>query len=361
MSSAAEFRGHLWSSAGVLGAASRWPGPDQSLDALVAETVQAALLSANIKLDDVDTVVALGNEQVDGGISPLLMAEAAGGLGRSYLFVTGASGDALHSALAFLGAGMAQTVLLVGWSQSTKPGVDDLSTLSTDPLFHQPLGLGLVELAAMHFARLEFDGLVDAREVRGYAEEMKRRRGRDRSLNGARIVRWSGRGSIPFNDGRKKPVGPDRIDRATALVLAAEQRSATVRITDVAKADRSLVPDEIDPRVWLDDVLRQIEPNVSTVTDCAIIEVSAPSAYCEWRALGALGLGGTWSAREGFNRFGGGLAAYNGTADGLARLESAFRGLLEPLGVARSGLVIEMSGPLGQSVTAVRLAAGPPP
>lgn len=332
----------------------RVASPGQSLESLVATTVRAVLESASLKPDAIDAVVALGNEQVDGGISPLLMAEAACGLGRSYLFVTGSSGDALHSGLSLVRSRMASIALVVGWSQSTRLSFDDVAAISTDPLFHQPLGLGAAGLAAMHSAQLAWDRLIDLRELGRYAETMRARRRSDRSLQGARIVR-SGASSTAAGR-RRRHAGPDRVDRATAILLSPS--GSSTRISGFATTRRDLVPADDDPAVWLGETLRLLDDGGSKpIARGTVVEIGSPAPHAEFRALHALGLGDEWATRPGFNRHGGGFAAYGGAADGLARVASVFEAV-EPNGAGRSeGIAIEMSGPLGQSISAIRLVA----
>lgn len=314
----------------LLGAKSASPSGNQSLESLIATAVHGMLKEASVDLAQIDTVVATGNEQIDGGISPLIMSEATGSLGHSYLFVTGGAGEVMKSALALLESGMARTVIVVGWAQMTKDAVDDLAPYSTDPLFHFPMGLDLRHLVQMHIDRLVAGGIGEA-EAERYATAMKAR-----ATFPARLP--------------DHPWMPNRVDRATALLLSRDL-AAPVRLTGFVRMVRPLVPevDDLDPRRWVRDA-------VASPRDDEIVQITAPNAYCELAALEALGHSGRWQGLAGYNRDGGGLAAWSGAVDGLARIQAAWTGLKDRQ--ASQALVLEMTGPLGQSVSATQLARG---
>jgi hypothetical protein len=345
------------------GACSRHPDHGESLEALIARTVRDLLNDSGARLGEVDAVVALGNEQVDGGISTLLLSEAAGSFGRSYLLVSGSSGAAVDAAVSLIRSGAARSVLVVGWGQMTKRCVDDLSPISSDPLFHQPLGVGARELSDLHIGQLVADGQVDAREASRYATTMKGRRRRSFSLSRTRIVRGRNAGSTIAHGGPRRHE-PDRVDRATALLFRAsgagpapEQRTARIVLTDLVRGGSGAGWTGFDPRQWRNRLPDELQRKARSAH---FVELAAPNAHVELAVLSGLGMRASWEERAGLNREGGGLAGSSGASDGLARIERVFAGLDAATRRSAHGIVIELSGALGQSVSLFRFAREAP-
>ena len=347
----------------LLGSWSSYSRRRKSLDALIQDAVSGVLRDADIALDMVDCVITVSSDTVDGALAPLLRSEAAGAPGHDYLHVTGASASAIHAAMTLIKSNLAGIVLVVGWGEWTKKVVDEVPELETDPVFHRALGIGSLQLAAMQTNWLIEHGLVSREGAIAYANAMRARRYESDELHKARTRRLlAPREATPT--GICRELMPDGIDRATALLLcAAESKgkgpSPGLRIESIATCFRPLWPrqEDLDPAVWVSALLEQGRLREEDLAGLAI-ELSSTNAVIGLRGLSALGAAGDWSRNSLLNRYGGSLAAYNGAADGLARMDllaRSGRGRVngQP---PRGGLVIELAGPLGQAAASVHLA-----
>ena len=336
----------------------------KNLDALIHDAVSGALRHAGTDLEAVDCVVTVSSDTVDGAIAPLLRSAAAGAVGRDYLHVTGASASAVHAALTLIQSGLAGTVLVVGWGEWTKTVVDAIPDLETDPAFQRSLGIGSLQLAAMQISWLIHRGLVTRDTAIAYADAMRSRKPGWGELQTCRTRRLAAPHAATSH-GLCRELMPDGVDRATALLLSSTRQtgfSPGLRIDALATCFRPLWPrqEDLDPAVWASEVIERCRLGPDDLARMAI-EVSSTNAVIGLRALGALGAAGDWSGNSLLNRFGGGLAAYNGAADGLARID-----LLARLPVCEAGgqvpsncLVLELAGPIGQATAAIHLVWEP--
>ena len=348
----------------ILGSWSSYSRRRKNLDALIHDAVSGVLRHAGTDLNAVDCVVTVSSDTVDGAIAPLLRSAAAGAVGRDYLHVTGASASAIHAALTLIKSRLADTVLVVGWGEWTKPVVDAIPDLETDPVFHRSLGIGSLQLAAMQTAWLINRGLVTGDAAIAYADAMRTRKPGWGELQTARTRRLAAPHEAT-SPGLCRELMPDGVDRASALLLSSTRRRDSLPglwIDALATCFRPLWPqqEDLDPSVWASEVIERCRSGHDDLARMAI-EVSSTNAVIGLRALAALGAAGDWSSNSLLNRFGGGLAAYNGAADGLARID-----LLARLPACEAGgqvpsdcMVLELAGPIGQATAAIHLVWEP--
>ena len=348
----------------ILGSWSSYSRRRKNLDVLIHEAVAGVLRRTGATLDAVDCVVTVSSDTVDGAIAPLLRSEASGAPGHDYLHVTGASASAIHAALTLIKSNLAGTVLVVGWGEWTKKVVDEIPDLETDPVFHRPLGIGSLQLASMQTSWLIDRGLVSRDAAIAFADAMRARKYELDELRKSRTKRLAAPQEAT-SVGLCRELMPDGVDRATALLLSStQQKGPTPRlwIDGIATRFRPLWPqqEDLDPAVWVSEVLRQCRLSHGDLAGMAI-EVSSTNAVIGLRALSALGAAGDWTKNSFLNRFGGGLAAYSGAADGLARIDLLARvGFGETSGPTPKGsLVIELAGPLGQATASIHLSDAP--
>ncbi len=340
----------------IVGSWSSYARKRTNLDVLIHDAVSGALRQASAKLEDVDCVVSVSSDTIDGAIAPLLRSEACGARGRDYLNVTGASATAIGAASALMSSALAETVLVVGWGEFTKSVVNELPGLETDPAFQRPLGIGSLQLAAMQANWLIARGHVCQADGVEFADAMRARGQRLEELKKGRMKRLA----APHEanpDGLCAQHMPDGIDRATALLLASKPANGPGRrlcIRSVATRFAPLWPEhqDLDPAVWVSEVQKQCFSKGIDLAKLSI-EVTSANAIIGLRALSALGAAGDWKSNPLLNRFAGGVAGYNGAADGLARID-----LLARAGSAaahRDALVIELAGPIGQATAAIHM------
>ena len=348
----------------ILGSWSSYSRRRKNLDVLIHEAVAGVLRRTGTTLDAVDCVVTVSSDTVDGAIAPLLRSEASGAPGHDYLHVTGASASAIHAALTLIKSSLAGTVLVVGWGEWTKKVVDEIPELETDPVFHRPLGIGSLQLASMQIGWLINRGLVSRETAIAFAHAMHARKSNLDELRQARTRRLSAPREAP-SLGLCRELMPEGVDRATALLLSSKKQdgaSSRLCIGGIASRFKPLWPqrEDLDPALWVSEVLQQCGLNHGDLAGMAI-EVSSTNAVIGLRALSALGTAGDWTKNSFLNRFGGGLAAYNGAADGLARIDLLARvGFGETSGPTPKGsLVIELAGPLGQATASIHLSHAP--
>jgi hypothetical protein len=344
----------------IAGSASSYAKRRTNLDVLIHDAVSGALRQAGTPLEQVDCVVSVSSDTVDGAIAPLLRSEACGARGRDYLNVTGASAAAIGAASALISSALADTVLVVGWGEFTKSVVNEVPALETDPAFARPLGIGSLQLAAMQTRWLMARGLVSQADGVEFADTMRARR---QGLDELRKVRTK-RLAAPREanqDGLCAQHMPDGIDRATALVLSRNAPRGPGRrlcIRQLATHFAPLWPEhqDLDPAVWVSQVLEQCFSKGIDLGKLSI-ELTSTNAIIGLRALNALGPAGDWKSNPLLNRFGGGVAGYTGAADGLARIDLWARaGSGESAAQAQpDGLVIELAGPIGQATAAIHI------
>ena len=94
-------------------------GGDVGVEVSVRGAVQDALAAAKMVLNDVDLVVTVGSDILDGGMVGT-RSGIAGAYGRELISVPSSGGHALAAAVAMIESGQARTVLLAGWGEGKK-------------------------------------------------------------------------------------------------------------------------------------------------------------------------------------------------------------------------------------------------
>lgn len=299
-----------------------WRAP---IDNLVHEVVTRALQGCHLQLDDIDTVVTVASDILDGVLVPV-RAEIAGNLGRSYSHVTSSAGHALGAAAAMIEAGQAERVLLVGWGAAEKFGRFDPRILQADPFHARPVGALPDAVAALQAQQLLDLDLLDPGTLTQHAARMARRA-------------W------PAREGPIQTMSPNPCDGAVAIVLEHGERSG-VAVKDFASVSRAYSPhDEVlDPATWVREAVSLLRAEGRPIPRC--IEVAGPTLLGELRALAALAVDDGTPRNES----GGGAAAWFGPATGLRQLAFAAHALTEqPAGSI--AIAADLSGPLSQHVT----------
>lgn len=321
---------------------------DTSLEFVVHDMVTAALASAKLSLDAIDMVVTVASDIMD-GVMVATRSEIAGACGRGFMNVPSSAGHALAAAIALIESGQAETLLLIGWGEGSKLRAHDYRGILANPFYDRPVGGEPAAMARLQAQRLQADGHLSETDMAQYLGAMA-----------ARTEHGGAGDSDPL-----AWLAPQWCDGAAALVLraASADKRDGVFINDVGVAFRSYCPmgDDLDPALWVRDAFAQRrDAGVSPGRAPVVVEASAPTAFCEARAVRGFLAGQNWQVAEGsVNRSGGGAAAHFGPATGLHGLAKASgffadidRGA-EPAG----GLVIDLAGPIGQSVTVTLLEA----
>lgn len=192
------------------------PAAAVPMDSLIADAVGCALSASGLHLNALDGVVALGNDADDGMLSTLLRAEAAGAVGREYLYMTGGFCQAVAAAASFAAAGLQERIAVVGWG-SGGAATDQNETMIADPFFLRPVG----------------------------ATPENLRRLRDRALG------W------PDEATGTASVGP-RKDMAVCLIVAnAADMEGAIELADWRSTFRAYLPafDDLDPARWRAEIL----------------------------------------------------------------------------------------------------------
>jgi hypothetical protein len=309
--------------AAILGSASlitqRFRKP---LEFAVHDTVVAALADANLELDAIDTVVTAASDTLD-GIMVATRSEIAGSNGRAYMHIPSSAGHAIGAATTLIEAGMARHVLLVGWGEGSKFRKQDSRGIQADPFFDRPAGADPLTVAALQTQYLFDAGRMDRRAAYFYTSIMTIRAWPREVVPTGSVPIWLRTGWC---------------DGAVALVLArSEEFPRAVRIHDFATNFEPYTPQVLDPAAWVAEVIG------TETTPLDILEISAPTPVCEFRAGVAL--------NGELNPSGGGAVAYFGIASGLKRLAAAASALRG----GQRGMVIDLAGPIGQAVTVVTL------
>ncbi len=142
----------------VIGCAIRGIAVDRgcSLEEVIFEVAQEAVLDAGIAFSSVDSVVLNATDQVDGRIiSAMVTAGAAGAVGRDMMMIASASEHAFAFAHLQLLAGHATRILVMSWgkpSESIAPEHAEL--ISAEPFVLRPIGMNDTVAAALQASRL---------------------------------------------------------------------------------------------------------------------------------------------------------------------------------------------------------------
>lgn len=322
--------------AGIAGAACRVERQFSSgIEPLVREAVCTALDKAAISLADIDMVVTVASDTLDGMMVPI-RAELAGALGKNYLNVPSSAGHALAAAAAAIEAGDAATALVVGWGAASKLAVEDGRSNQLDPFYLRPLGASPKVLGALQKQTLIAGGLTSEDDLEAFRTRM------------AGIVWNSENPACGFCDG------------VAAIVLRRfSDQEVGVIVADYAMASRSHTPldGSLDPSEWVNEAISGF--SAAQPKDTAprgFIEVSGSNICAEMRGIVAsVEAGLVDCAAAAANDTGGGASAWFGPATGLRTLVKLYEDRLADgaSGGADSGLFVDLAGPLGQHVTCV--------
>ncbi|MGV6875651.1 hypothetical protein ACUSIJ_23565 [Pseudochelatococcus sp. B33] len=320
------------------------PFPD-TLDATIRRTVLCALEQSGLVLEEIDSVVTVAGDTLD-GISVPGRAELAGGYGRRFLNLPSSAGHGLAAAVTQIEAGEAENLILVGWGAATKYGSCDPRRNQADPFHARRIGASPRVVAALQAQELSAG--KDEASLDDYAREMMARVWGDTPAPTGAAPVWARTG---FCDG------------AVAIVLRrAEKGAEGVAIRDFASVSRPYSPhdERLDPAEWVGEVLRLLRHGDAGPTAGStpiLIEAAAPTPVAEQRALTALD-----SDADGrqINASGGGAVSYFGAATALRQLAEAY-GRLAAVKEPATALVLDLAGPIGQHVTAIVLEKGARP
>jgi hypothetical protein len=308
----------------------------ERLETQIRAAVLEALSVAGLAIEDIDSVVTVASDTLD-GLSVPGRGEIAGNYGRSYLNLPSSAGHGLGAAVTQIESGAAENLLLVGWGAATRLADDDFRANQADPFYARPIGATPRVVAALQAH--EISGAEDPSTLQAYADEMFARA-------------WQGEGRARE---RAAPAwaGTAFCDGAVALVLQREDAGkAGAAVRDFASVSRPYSPadESLDPAGWAKETVAALGGKAAAF---GVLEAAAPTPAAEARALGAVSPAGD---RLRFNRSGGGAAAWFGAATGLRQVAEASRSLAA--GAAASGLVLDMAGPIGQHMTAILIEAG---
>ncbi|MFO1085280.1 MAG: hypothetical protein U1E21_11990 [Reyranellaceae bacterium] len=289
---------------------------DAPIDNLVHDVVTKALGECRLTLADIDTVVTVASDTLDGLLVPV-RGEIAGNLGRSYCHITSSAGHALGAAVVMIESGQAERVLLVGWGAMEKFGAFDPRTLQADPFHARPIGALPRAVASIQAQQLLDLGLLDSDALKA-----------------------------------QDAAEPNPCDGAVAIVLEAREGPCRVAVKDFASISRAYSPDDevLDPAVWVREAVSLLKAADGIPHD---VEVAAPTVLGELRALDVLAT----QQRTRRNGSGGGAAAWFGPATGLRQIAFAAEALAgQPEGSV--SVAADLSGPLSQHVTVALLERG---
>lgn len=319
---------------------------DLGVESTMRSVVSAALAEAKMAMDDIDTVVSVASDTLDGVMIPI-RAEIAGSFGKSYLNVPSSAGHALAASVALIESGQATNVLLAGWGAASRLASADSRSIQADPFYDRPSGASPAALSALQARELAADAAFEGRDPAVAAGAMTSRA-------------WSA--GVPEGAQRADAwLGQSFCDGAVALVLCrAEPDDARIRIADFGSSARPYSPQDerLDPAPWAMEAMAHCrEPAKVAAVKLAVVEAAGPTSICEARVLSALvdhGLAG--SQIDHWNASGGGATAWFGPATALRQLAFAATSL-RSIG-SHAGGVLDLAGPLGQHVTFILLTQG---
>lgn len=324
--------------AGVAARVGRLPGLEAAIRATVLEALEDAGFGS---LDEIDSVVTVGSDILDGGMVAT-RSGLAGSYSRSLVTVPSSSGHALGAAVAMIEAGDAGNTLLVGWGEGTNFENVDGRIIQADPFYTRPLGADAATLSALQAQWLLHHGRVDRVRLDRYAQTM-----------GAR----AGSGSEAPSEGVPLWLRTTWSDGVCALVLTASAPSpGSVSIADFGTSFQPYCPEpgDLDPAGWVTVAQAGMrEPGLLEKVDPVAVEVCGPSQLVEAAAIsGLLEHWGWQEADARVNRTGGGATAYFGPATGLRQIVSATTELrANPESSGASAVVVDLGGPIGQATT----------
>ncbi|MCB1315573.1 MAG: thiolase family protein [Leptospiraceae bacterium] len=123
---------------------------DWSPEDTVFHTVRAALASANMSLDEIDTVVQAGDDVMDGiAIQHVYTVEPAGSFLKDESKVERDGAWAVHYAIAKLLTGKFRTAMIVAQSKAVQCSQSAFSGMTADPFYLRPVGADSDSIAAL--------------------------------------------------------------------------------------------------------------------------------------------------------------------------------------------------------------------
>lgn len=320
----------------IHGAASRIGRPlVDGVEAAVQDVVQRALAAADLSIAEIDLVVTVASDTLDGMMVPL-RAELAGAFGKAYLNVPSSAGHAVCAAIAAIEAEDAASVLVVGWGAASKWKSADSRANEFDPFHTRPLGAAPDVLAVLQRQILLASNALTASEAEAFRLRMA-------SLHPE--AESSGRLPYAFCDG------------AAALVLRAAPQRRGLVLSEYGTSSRSHAPldGSMDPAIWVRESIAEFLGDKPHTPRSGRIETSGWTIYAEMRAIHALHDVGYVACDGTANRHGGGAMAWFGPATGLRALADLCGDLAsdEKESAADSCLFADLAGPLGQHVTSL--------
>lgn len=291
----------------ILGAANRVDSAVVAdLETEVRAAVSAALDAAGIGLAEIDSVVTVASDTLDGVMVPI-RAEIAGSFGKSCMNVPSSAGHAISAAIVLIESGQASRVLVAGWGAASKLGRHDVRAIQADPFHDRRAGAtpqAVADLQALEL-RAEFDGLPE--------------------------------GALTFTDG------------AVALVLGGSESGGHTRIAETGCASRGYYPEDdgVDPALWVSEAMAKWRRPVSGAP--AQVAVCGPSRTSEARAVSALKATGAGDIPSG-------STAWFGPATALHQLALLDARLTGPS--TDEAVLLDLAGPMGQHVTCLHLVGG---
>ncbi len=291
----------------------------------VQRAVHAALQSAQMTLADVDMVVTVGSDILDGAMVAT-NSGIAGYYGKEILTVPSSAGHAFDAAVSLIISGQAATVLLAGWGEGTKVAAHDSRAIQADPFYARAVGAEPTALAALQAQYLVTKNRLDLEKAARYAADMRNRAGYAEKEAG--------------RSGAAKWLSANWCDGACAIVLSSKSGAKSVAVGAIGTSFQPYCPepDQLDPAAWV-----RAASNIPA--DASAIEVGAPTPFAELAALDAVKV-------KNANKSGGSAAAYFGPATGLQRIIAVADQLRADGG---KGIAIDMAGPIGQATTVVVL------
>lgn len=320
--------------AAIAGAAQRLESTfADGVDQEVRRVVRGALDAAGLTLEEVDMVVTVASDTLDGMMVPI-RAELAGALGKTYLNVPSSAGHAISAAVAAIESGDAQVALVVGWGAASRLAEADSRSNQFDPFFTRPLGATPAVMAGLQEQVVVASGAVSASAISALGTRM--------------IATLWGDQELP-----RSARGERFCDGAAAIVLRrTENGGSGLMVTDYAAASRSQMPldGSLDPALWVREALGAFSADhADRQRPVGRVEVTAQSVVAELRGIMAATEAGPVDCDvDGANATGGGAGGWFGPATGLgslARLVGDDR--------CDAGLFVDLAGPLGEHVTGI--------
>jgi acetyl-CoA C-acetyltransferase len=112
----------------------------RSLEESIYAVTWAALRDAEFDIEDVEGIVAAGNDELDGrAISVMMASGSVGGVDRDILSTPSAAEHAFVLGALRIASGQFANQLVVGWSPLEVDSINDALQIGTDPYWHRAL------------------------------------------------------------------------------------------------------------------------------------------------------------------------------------------------------------------------------